>query len=354
MLDNCEHLLDAVAELVASLLADCPQLVVLTTSRERLGVAGERVLPVAPLALVAEGADRTSASEAELLFRDRAASVGAQPDADAGVVAELCSRLEGMPLAIELAVARVGSLGVDGLKAGIGDQLRLPAGGRSADKRHRSLRAVLDWSHDLLDEDERALFRRLSVFVGGFDLDAVCRVATDGDAGAAADLVGRLTDKSLLVHHHDPVGSRWRMLDSIRAYAVDRLAAANEQPLLQLRHLQWAAEAASDLERRLEAGQAWLPWFDQVADDLRAALAGTRPVPDATAHGLAVPGPSDLRAPVLRRGPRPLPGRRRPGRRRGGGRPGPARRGRRRRHRLRRTGRVRPAAGRRPPGARHR
>jgi predicted ATPase/DNA-binding CsgD family transcriptional regulator len=291
VLDNCEHLLDAVAELVASLLADCPQLVVLTTSRERLGVAGERVLPVAPLALVAEGAGRGSASEAELLFRDRAASVGAQldADADAEVVAELCSRLEGMPLSIELAVARVGSLGVDGLKAGIGDQLRLLAGGRSADERHRSLRAVLDWSHDLLDEDERALFRQLSVFVGGFDLDAVCRVATDCDAGAAADLVGRLTDKSLLVHHHDPGGSRWRMLDSIRAYAVERLAAAGEQPLLRHRHLQWAAEAAAHLERRLEAGQAWLPEFDLVADDLRAALTGTGPVPDATAHSLARP-----------------------------------------------------------------
>jgi predicted ATPase/DNA-binding CsgD family transcriptional regulator len=287
VLDNCEHLLDAVAELVASLLADCPQLVVLTTSRERLGVVGERVLPVAPLALVAEGAGRGSASEAELLFRDRAASVGAQLDADAEVVAELCSRLEGMPLAIELAVARVGSLGVDGLKAGIGDQLRLLAGGRSVDERHRSLRAVLDWSHDLLDEDERAVFRRLSVFVGGFDLDAVCRVATDCDAGASADLVGRLTDKNLLVHHHDPVGSRWRMLDSIRAYAIDRLAAADEQPLLQRHHLRWAAEAAADLEGRLEAGQAWLPRFDLVADDLRAALAGTGPVPDATAHNLA-------------------------------------------------------------------
>jgi predicted ATPase len=135
-------------------------------------------------------------------------------------VDELCARLEGMPLAIELAAARSASLGLDGLLAGLGDYLRLLAGGRGADPRHGSLRAVISWSYDLLDDAERTMFRRLGVFVGGFDLDAACAISGDAGPGAVADLVGRLADKSLLVAV--PGGGRWRMLETVRAYALEQ------------------------------------------------------------------------------------------------------------------------------------
>src|SRR6185437_13893470 len=140
------------------------------------------------------------------------------------VISQVCARLDGIPLAIELAAARSASLGVDGLLAGLDDHLRLLAGSRVAHERHRSLRAVIDCSHDLLDDDERVMFRRAGVFIGGFDLDAAVAVAglgRDNDRGAIADLIGRLTDKSLLIHRHGPEGSSWQMLETIRAYAVD-------------------------------------------------------------------------------------------------------------------------------------
>jgi len=140
------------------------------------------------------------------------------------VVAELCARLDGMPLAIELAAARSASLGAGGLLAALDDHLRLLAGGRGPDERHRSLRAVIGWSHDLLDEEERALFRRLAAFVGGFDLDAAVAVTPDGSGGAVADVLGRLVDKSLVVHLR--TAGRWRLLETVRAFPLDQLAAA--------------------------------------------------------------------------------------------------------------------------------
>jgi predicted ATPase len=164
-------------------------------------------------------------AEAEVLFLDRARAADWQFTAAPAAVHELCARLDGMPLAIELAAARSASLGVDGLMAGLDDRLRLLAGGRGADKRHRSLAAVIGWSHDLLDDDERALFCRLAVFAGGFDLDAAVAVAAVGDRGVVADLIGRLADKSLLARMPGAAGSRWRLLETIRVYALCKLAA---------------------------------------------------------------------------------------------------------------------------------
>ena len=172
------------------------------------------------------------------------------------MVAEVCARLDGVPLAIELAAARSASLGVDGLLAGLDDHLRLLAGSRGAHERHRSLRAVIDWSHDLLDDDERAMFRRVGAFVGGFDLDAAVAVWPGSNRGMVADLVGRLTDKSLLTHRRGPEGSRWQMLETIRAYALDRLAASGEEATVRDAHLRWAASVADDLERQAETGLA--------------------------------------------------------------------------------------------------
>ncbi|MFI6900552.1 ATP-binding protein [Nonomuraea sp. NPDC050394] len=273
VLDNCEHLPDAVAEFVERILAATPA-TILATSRERIGLSGEVVLPVAPLPL---------GSDAEELFRDRAELAHQAGTCDAATVADLCARLDGLPLAIELAAARSASLGATGLLTGLGDYLRLLAGGRGSVVRHRSLRGVIGWSHDLLTEDERAVFRRLSVFVGDFDLPAVAAVIGVG-AAEAADVLGRLIDKSL-VQHRD--GS-WRLLDTIRAFAAERLADEPEHTEVRRRYLRWAADLATDLAVALagRAGTAWHGAFDAVAGDLRAALTGHEQ-PDAEAHRLA-------------------------------------------------------------------
>jgi predicted ATPase/DNA-binding CsgD family transcriptional regulator len=268
VLDNCEHLAEEVGELAGRLLAGCPALVVLATSRERLGVPGEHTLAVPPLT-----------SDAEQLFLDRARAVEPGFSAD---VSDLVGRLDGMPLAIELAAARVASLGVDGLRSGLDDRLRLLAGGRGADPRHRSLRGVIDWSYDLLDESERTLFRRLSIYAGGFDLDAACATSSELSRGEVADLAGRLADKSLAVRR----GTRWRMLETIRLYAAEQLS-DGERVQLGPRYLRWAAATADRLESALNSGDTWRTVFGDVVSDLRAALAGTPAEPDPVACRLA-------------------------------------------------------------------
>jgi predicted ATPase len=286
VVDSGEHVLDAVAGLVGRLLAGCPQLVVLATSSERLGIIGERVLAVPPLALVGKPTTGSSWSEAETLFLDRARATDADFEADPELVGELCSLLEGIPLAIELAAARARSLGLAGLRAGLADHLRLFPGGGNVDGGRRLLRAVIDWSYELLDDDERRLFRRLGVFVRGFDLDAISRVGTDGDPDGAADLLGRLADKSLLVREREGAVGRWRMLETVRVHALERLAAAGEERELRARHLEWAIATAVELERLVEAGRPWRSRFDLVVDDLRAAL-HTSPGPGHAEHRLA-------------------------------------------------------------------
>ncbi|WP_232666949.1 ATP-binding protein [Pseudonocardia sp. TRM90224] len=269
VLDNCEHLPDAVAEFVERVLAVSPT-TILATSRERLGIPGELVHPIAPLPL---------GSDAEELFRDRAQLASQEGTHDAATVADLCSRLDGLPLAIELAAARSASLGATGLLTGLGDYLRLLAGGRGSVVRHRSLRGVIGWSHDLLTEEEQAVFRRLSVFVGDVDLAAVAAVSAV-DAATAADVLGRLVDKSLLQRR----GSSWRMLDTVRAFAAERLADDPEHAEVRRRYLRWAADLATDLAGR--SAPAWHAEFDAVVGDLQAALAGHEQ-PDAEAHRLA-------------------------------------------------------------------
>jgi predicted ATPase/transcriptional regulator with XRE-family HTH domain len=288
VLDNCEHLLEVVAPFIEKLLANCGDLTVLATSRERLAVPGERRVTVPPLSLVANGTGGAAGSEAEALFIDRARANDPDFAATSAVVGEVCARLDGVPLAIELAAARSASLGVDGLLAGLDDHLRLLAGSRGAQERHRSLRAVIDWSHDLLDDDERAMFRRIGAFIGGFDLDAAVAVSAGSNRGMVADLVGRLADKSLLTHRRGPEGSRWQMLETIRAYALDRLAESGEETAVRDAHLRWAASISGDLERRAQTTGDWRSAFDTVADDLRAALArAPGPAARGVSHRLA-------------------------------------------------------------------
>jgi predicted ATPase/DNA-binding CsgD family transcriptional regulator len=274
ILDNCEHVIDAVAAFAEHLLSACPGTRILATSRERLGLPGERVVRLAPLPL---------GTDAEVLFTDRATAADPGFATDPATVAEICARLDGIPLAIELAAARSAALGTAGLLAALDDTLRSLAGGRGLDQRHRSLRSVLGWSYDLLDTEERQLFRSLAVFAGTFDLDAATAV-TAGDRGTVADLLGRLVDKSLLTPQRE-VLSGWRMLETVRAFAAEALRASAEDTELRQRHLRWAAARAVELADRRDDG--WRDVFDGVADDLRVALANSPPDPDPISHGLA-------------------------------------------------------------------
>ncbi|MDT5032659.1 MAG: hypothetical protein QOC94_2830 [Actinoplanes sp.] len=265
VVDGCEHLADPLAGLLEMLLAGCPQLVVLATSRDRLGVAGERAVPVGPLA----------ESEAVTLFVDRARGRGAgfEPEPDPGRVADLCAELGRLPLAVELAAARAGGPGWPALVTQLAD--RPPAAGRDAVEGDRTLHAVIDWSYHLLDDEARRLFRRLGVFVGGFDLAAVSHVGAGGDTGLVTELavsVADLAGAGLLAA--GPPADRWWMPGSVRRYALDQLSAAGEQPECRDRHLEWAVSAAAGLRRMADEGLPWRPSFDLVADDLRAALDG--------------------------------------------------------------------------------
>jgi predicted ATPase/DNA-binding CsgD family transcriptional regulator len=275
ILDNCEHVIDAAAAFVERLLSLCPGTRIMATSRERLGIAGERIVLLAPLPL---------GTDAEALFADRAGAADPGFVSDPATVAEICARLDGMPLAIELAAARSMALGTSGVLAALDDTLRLLGGGRGVDERHRSLRAVIGWSYDLLDDEERRLFRRLAPFAGAFDLQAAAAVAGDGDRGKVADLLGRLVDKSLVAHQRG-VQSSWRLLETMRAFAAEQLQREDESDEAQHRHLLWAAECAAGLEGRI--GGQWRDEFDRVADDLRAALTSCPAGPDVTSHGLA-------------------------------------------------------------------
>jgi predicted ATPase/DNA-binding CsgD family transcriptional regulator len=277
VLDNCEHLLGPVTGFITRLLSHCPRAQVLATSRERLGVAGERLVAIEPLPL---------ASDAVALFLDRAGEVAQGFAADPSIVEELCARLDGLPLAIELAAARSAALGAAGLLEAVKDSLRLLTGRRGSDDRHGSIRAVLGWSHDLLDEETRVLFRRLAVFAGSFDLDTVAQV-TAGDRVAVADILGRLVDKSLVMH--DRGAGRWRLLETIRAFAADQLDRSGERDDLEERYLRWAAATATNLERSLGGPQAVKRpgEFDSVAGDLRAALGAAPSGRGAIPHQLA-------------------------------------------------------------------
>ncbi|MFE7743021.1 ATP-binding protein, partial [Nocardia sp. NPDC057455] len=281
VLDNCEHVRDGVAPFIERLLATCPGVTVLATSRARLMVPFERVYAVAPMSLTGEGA-----SDAVELFMDRAAAGGWPPNhALRDEVAAFCARLDGVALAIELAAARWTTLGLDGLEAGLSDQLRMLAGGSRAEDRHRSVRAALDWSHALLEPDDRMLLRRVSVFVKSFTVAAATEVA-GSDKSVVADGLARLAEQSLLVVTASPSGTAYRALETIRQYGMERLTEAGELEDIRTRHLSWCLAGAGELA---VVGADWRPRFDAVADDFRAAMAwaGERPERRAEASRFA-------------------------------------------------------------------
>ncbi|MEW2320852.1 BTAD domain-containing putative transcriptional regulator [Streptomyces griseoincarnatus] len=272
VMDNCEHVVDAAAELTELLLRAAPGLRVLVTSQEPLGLAGETVFLVEPL----------RSDDAVRLFTERAAASapGFPGDADASdraAVAEICRRLDGIPLALELAATRVRALGVGELAARLGDRFRiLAAGRRGAPARQQTLRAMIDWSWELLSAPERIVLRRLAVHSDGCDLaaaEAVC--AGDGVAREEVpDLVTRLVDRSFVVVVQSPAGPRYRLLESVAAYALERLQEMQDLTAVRDRHLRHYLALAEHAESRLRcAGQrSWLARLDAEAGNLRAAL----------------------------------------------------------------------------------
>ncbi|MFD5878330.1 ATP-binding protein [Streptomyces yangpuensis] len=294
VLDNCEQVVDGAALFLERLLAACPQVRVLVTSRSRLMVPFERVYPVPSLSLslslspssadYGEGGDDgddsrdrhdskgtvAGGSDAVALFIDRATSVGRPLDpAQYEQVAEICARLDGMALAIELAAARYATLGLDGITAALAHPLRMLTGGSRAQDRHRSVRAALDWSHNLLEPADRALLRRVSVFVTPFTAQAAAEV-TRLDAATVVDGLARLAEQSLLAVTFAPDGTRYRALETLRQYGADRLTEAGELHDTQARHLHWCLARSAEL---VEPRADWRARFDRAADELRAALA---------------------------------------------------------------------------------
>ncbi len=265
-LDNCEHLLDACARLSQRLLASSAELRLLATSREPLRVAGETVWAVPPLPVTATG---TSPGDAVQLFSERAQAAApgfALTPENAGAVAELCRSLDGIPLAIELAAARVRTLTVDQIRMRMADRFGLlTLGDRAAPPRQRTLRAAIDWSHDLLSQREQVLLRRLSYFTG-WSVEMAERVCADEQVPAASvlDTLGALLDKSLVIREPAVLGeARFRMLDTIREYAADRLAAAGEAAAIARKLRDYVLPVA---ERNFAVGMALVPapWQDRV------------------------------------------------------------------------------------------
>ncbi len=281
VLDNCEHLIDAAAGLVDRLLGACPDLRVLATSREPLGITGESLWPVEPLAMPPADAPATQVTRypSVRLLLDRATAVRpgfAVDDQTVAPVVRICRALDGMPLAIELAAARLRAMTPDQVANRLDDRFRLLTGGsRTALPRHQTLRAVVDWSWDLLDEPERTLLRRLAVFAGGATVESAEQVCAGGAVAPAdvLDLLTALVDKSLLVAGGE-ARPRYRMLETIRAYGLERLAEAGEQDRVRRAyadHFLALAERAEPHLRRADQLH-WLARLTDERDNLHAAL----------------------------------------------------------------------------------
>lgn len=282
LFDNCEHLADACAELAERLLAGCPDVAVLATSREPLSIPGETLWRVPSLSLpeagAAVGIESLAASESAQLFLDRAAAAEpnfALTEDNAESVAAVCRRLEGIPLAIELAAAGLRAFTLDEIERRLDTRFRLlgqPS--RTASARQQTLRATIDWSHDLLSDRERVLFQRLSVFAGGFVAAAAEDVCEGGviERDEVLDLLARLVLKSLVLR--EAKDGRYRLLEVIREYALEKLRETGEENELRGRHLEWAIAVAERGEPELRGPeqQAWLDRLHADLDNFRAAF----------------------------------------------------------------------------------
>ena len=287
VIDNCEHVLAGCAFVIDHLVRECPMLTVLATSREILAIEGEHVWRVPPLSLPAldtTSTDGVGSSEAVRLFVERAHAANPAfvlDDAAAGIVAEICRRLDGIPLAIELAACRARHLSASQIRDRLDERFRLLTGGaRTSPPRHQTLAATMDWSHELLTPSEQIVLRRLAVFCGDFSLAAAEAVCPDDtvDARSMLDLMGSLVDKSLLVVVEQGAEARYRMLETVRQYAERKLLDAHETEIVRDRHLHWFVDLADAVTLR--------PWGSLIfrslvelrssAADLTAALEHAR------------------------------------------------------------------------------
>jgi predicted ATPase len=285
ILDNCEHLVVAVADLVLPLLSVCPELRVLATSRHRLGITGEVLWTVPGLAIPSSDDIAANAAlrfDAVRLFVDRATAVEPRlhlSDPMAAHIVQICRQLDGLPLAIELAAARVNALGLKRISERLNDQIRLRGDYRSAAPRHTTLRAAIEWSYQLLVESERRLFARLAVFAGGFPLEAAEEVCGDGEeTDPVVGLVCALVDKSLItVDAAQDSSVRYRLLETLRAYGLERLAEHREADRVRDAHAAYYTTLAEQAWQQFRGPQqaVWLDRLETEHANLRAALEWT-------------------------------------------------------------------------------
>jgi predicted ATPase/DNA-binding winged helix-turn-helix (wHTH) protein len=282
ILDNCEHVIDAAASFAETLVRSCPRVTILATSRELLRIDGEHVYRVAPLDVPAQDElpDVLDHSAIELFItRVRSLDSHFSPNADSvPLITAICRHLDGIPLAIEFAAARAATFGIELVASGLRDRFTLlTSGRRTALPRHRTLRATLDWSYDLLPEAERQLLCRLAVFPAGFTLDAAVAVI-GGDAAAnpsaVTDGIVNLADKSLVTSERSGPSGRWRLLETVRAYALEKLDAVGERELFALRHAEYCRDVLerAELEGESRPTAEWLADYAWHIDDVRAAL----------------------------------------------------------------------------------
>jgi predicted ATPase/DNA-binding CsgD family transcriptional regulator len=289
VLDNCEHLVEGCARLVDALLKNCPHLRILATSREVLQIGGEAVLPLAPLAVPTPdlAVGQLGENEAVRLFRERAQTT--RPDwqlteQNAVAVAEICRELDGIPLALELAAARLKGLSAEQIAARLHDRFRLLAGGNRAALPHQqTLRGLVEWSYNLLPEREKIGLNRLAIFAGGWTVEAAETVAAGEyrtahgwgviEPGEVLDLLLELINKSLVVVENG-TPQRYYLLETIRQYAAQKLAESGERETVAARHFDWCLDFAQTAEKQLQGAQQleWLARLDAEYDNLRAAL----------------------------------------------------------------------------------
>jgi non-specific serine/threonine protein kinase len=297
VLDGCEHLADACAVMADALLRGCPALRIIATSRHVLGVAGEVTIAVPPMTVPAEGdpagPEELLGYEAVRLFAGRGAAVlpGFAVDAGNGAaVAGVCRALDGIPLAVELAAVRLRSLSPEQILARLGSRFQLLSGGSPAGQpQHRTLQAALEWSYELLTEAEQAMWRRVSVFAGSFDLDAAEAVCAVGRvaAGQIADLIDTLVAKSILLREGRGT-ARYRLLDTIREFGLTKLRGRGNERRLRLRHREWYAALAARQEAFGPGRAEWIAALDADHDNLRAALEFSLAEPGEAAAGAQI------------------------------------------------------------------
>lgn len=299
VLDNCEHLIDAAAALAESLLKAAPRLRILATSREPLGIGGETVVPVPPLSVPDPSSSQSLRAmlrcDAVSLFVERARS--AVPgfeltEATMTAVAEICQRLEGLPLPIELTAARLRAMSVEQILERLTDRYRLlTLGSRGAPTRQQTLRQCIDWSYDLLTEPERELWARLTVFAGGFELEAAEEICGEGlESGDVLDLVSSLVDKSILIREDIGGAIRYRMLETLREYGREHLNRSGDAPELRRRHRNWFGRLAlrSYVEWIGPKQLEWLERLDREQANLREAMEFSLVDPDGVSAGTRI------------------------------------------------------------------